>query len=239
VTPYAVINNSVTGRKFTLGHPSLRPVQAAIDPTLLRALPGPARLATALDAFIHCLEARLTRADAWLIWPLAEAGLELGWRLLPLAAATDPDDSLLAELARLSLYGGISIAHSRTGLIHTLSVAFASFCDLPHGLLNARLLPHALAHNLPGYDGLLAQVVGRCGGTPMADDAAALQRLTDWLGGLIGCQLPPASGAAIRARQAALVARLLQDGGLPGVSHGTINEAALTALVARIADAAG
>ena len=237
VTPYAVINNSVTGRKFTLGHQALRPVQAAIDPGLLRVLPPEVRLATALDAFIHCLEARLTRADQRLIVPFADAGLALGWRLLPQAADETPNNETLDALAQMSLYGGLSIAHSRTGLIHTLSVAFATFCQLPHGLLNAYMLPHALAHNLPGYRGLLAETISLCSSQPVTGDMQALDRLVIWLQGLVEIK-SPAPTAAILSRQQALVERVLQDAGLTSVSHGDISENAIVGLIRSIANAA-
>ena len=238
VTQYAVINNSKTGRKFTLAHPSLRATSAAVDPLLLSTLPRSLRLATALDAFTHCLEAVLTRNDARMIAPLAEAGLKIGWRRLADGAETEPTNESLADLARLSLYGGLSIAHSRTGLIHTLSVAFAPFCDAPHGLLNARLLPFALAHSLPGYGGLLAALLSRCTGVSVSDDVSALQRLQAWLEGIIGHE-PPAPRSTILCRQASIVGRIMQDSGLGDVCHGPTNELALISLVRRIANAAG
>ena len=238
VTPYSVINNSETGRKFTISHPALRAVQAAVDPEILQSLPEAVLLSTGLDAFTHCLEAVLTRVDSRLIRPVAEAGLTIGWQTLPQVAKTRLSLELLEDLAQLSLSGGISIAHSRTGLIHTMSVAFAEFCDLPHGLLNARLLPYALAHNLSGYGGLLKAVVQRFSGEPVASDKAAYQRLSDWLIGLIG-STPPAPGSEIHKRLDSIVRRMLQDSGLPGVSHGTIDAESLRSLVKGVADASG
>jgi alcohol dehydrogenase class IV len=236
VTPYTVVNNSVSGRKFTLNHQALRPVQAAIDPIFLRHLPPEVRLVTALDAFIHCLEARLSRADRRLIYPFADAGLALGWRFLPQAGDKKPTNETLEALAQMSLYGGLSIAHSRTGLIHTLSVAFAAICDLPHGLLNAYMLPHALAHNLAGYRGLLAESISLCSQQRVTDDMEALDRLVSWLRGLVEIK-SPAPAADILSAQQALVQRVLQDSGLPSVSHGDISEAAINGLIRSIANA--
>ena len=238
VSPYCVINNSETGRKFTLTHGGLRPVQAAIDPEFLRHLPGKARLATAIDAFTHCLEAVLSRQSNRVISPIAETGLKLGWNRLYQSVEKDPDTGLLADLAQLSLYGGISIAHSRTGLIHTMSVAFAEFCDMPHGLLNARLLRFALAHNMPGYDGLLKELFAVFSGENVDTDKEAYNRLTGWLDGLIGPGGLP-SEHEIRERVPSIVKRMLQDGGLPGVSHGVINAESLTSLIESVADASG
>lgn len=237
VTPYCVVTNSATGRKFTITHSALRPVQAAVDPELLLPLPVSIRLATALDAFIHCLEAVLTRADSQVIAPIAEAGLKIGWRRLAEAGSTKPSETLVVELAKMSLFGGICISHSRTGLIHTLTVAFAEFVDIPHGLLNAYLLPYALAHNLSGYHGLLAEVVVGFTGEPVTSDEVAYDWLISWLEALIGRQ-PPFSAATIRERQDRIVRRILQDQGLPAVSHGVIDVSSVNTLVGKIADAA-
>jgi alcohol dehydrogenase class IV len=238
VTPYAVINNSLSGRKFTLSHSSLRPVQAVIDPLLLAAMPVQVLRDSALDAFTHCLEALLTRADTRLIAPWAEAGLRIAYALIPHIGRQELNAADFDDLARLSLWGGASIAHSRTGLIHTLSVALARYSPHAHGLLNASLLSHALAHNLPGYDGLLARVVGgMMADTPAPlDDVQALHRLTHWLAGIIG-DIRPADDALLRQHRSELVDRLLQDKGLTAVSHGDVQAAALDHLIGSIGHA--
>ncbi len=232
VTPYCVINNSKTGRKFTLSHQSLQSVQAAVDPGLLKELPAHAQLATALDAFTHCLEALLNTSGNRLIDPISEAGLQIAWKRIGHILSEKTPEEIRNDLATLSLYGGISIAHNRTGLIHTLSVAFAEYCDLPHGLLNAHLTAYALRHNLAGYDGRLAAVISRMTGKDIATDAKALEVMSDWLRKNIGSDaFAPAPTAE---NQEKIVRRILQDKGLPGVSHGIIDEASLNATVAEI-----
>jgi len=236
VTPYAVVNNSVTGRKFTLNHPSLRATQAAIDPSFLERLPDDIILSTALDAFTHCLEALLTRADTQLIWPIAMQGLQIAWRRLQPDSRAAGGIDYLTELARLSLFGGISIAHSRTGLIHTLSVAFAQFCKIPHGLLNSRLLPFAIRHSLDCYGGLLQRVIGEASGKSLNSDQEAYNVLLSWLREIVDCD-PPLATASIIKYNEALVKRLLQDTGLSLVCHGDVSEAGLNRLIEGIHNA--
>ncbi len=233
VTPYCVINNSATKRKYTLSHQSLRPVQAAIDPELLKGLPIRTQLATALDAFTHCLEALLHRSGNRLVDPISEAGLRIAWKRIGPTPAGGASQEVRNDLAILSLYGGISIAHNRTGLIHTLSVAFAEFCDLPHGLLNAYLTEYALQHNLAGYNGRLATVISSMTGRDIATDAEALAIVSDWLHKSIDTDTAD-HAFTIVGDQGRIVRRILQDKGLSGVSHGIIDEASLNATVARI-----
>ena len=230
VTPYTVVNNSGTGRKFTLHHPDLRATQAAIDPSVLARVPDDIILPTALDAFTHCLEALLTRADSQLIWPIAVHGLRIAFRQLQPAGRAVGGGDYFSDLARLSLFGGISIAHSRTGLIHTLSVAFAQFCETPHGMLNSRLLPFALQHSLDSYGGLLQRVVKAASGQAVKNDQEAYDFLVAWLRSIIGDDLP-LSPEIVAYNKEALIARILQDEGLSAICHGNVSEAGLSSLI--------
>lgn len=230
VTPYAVINNSDTCRKFTLHHLDLRSAQAAIDPSVLISVPDEIILSSALDAFSHCLEAVLSCADTQLIWPIATQGLQIAWNRLHPEVRSIGGSSYFSDLARLSLFGGISIAHSRTGLIHTLSVAFAQFCKTPHGMLNARLLPFAIRHSLQSYDGLLRRVVEAACGQSLNSDQEAFDLLVSWLHGIIGTDFPLPPAQVARNKEA-LIARLIQDKGLPLVCHGDVSETGLNRLI--------
>lgn len=233
VTPYCVINNSFTGRKFTLNHPSLRASKAAIDPTLLHVVPDDILLPTALDAFTHCLEALLTRAETQLIWPSAMKGLQIAWRRLHPDSRAKGGADYFSDLALMSLFGGVSIAHSRTGLIHTSSVAFAQYCKTTHGMLNGRLLPFVLRHCLGNYDGLLRRVVSEASGVSLMGDREAHDLLVDWLSHIIGDEVP-LDPRVVAENKEELIYRMLQDNTLSLVSHGDVSHAGLNRLVEEI-----
>lgn len=236
VTPYAVINNSRSGRKFTLKHDGLRGQEVAVDPELLRQLTKEVMLASALDAFTHCLEALLTKSPTDLVRPYAIEGLRIAWRILPKIKKQDLSEADLLALSRMSLFGGIAISHSRTGLIHTMSVAFAQYCDLPHGILNARLLRFALRHSLAAYRGLLKNLIEAISGRQYSADAEAYHILIAWLENIIG-EEPPLKKELIIKNSDSLVHRMLQDQGLPSVCHGLVTEEALRQLIQEIANA--
>jgi alcohol dehydrogenase class IV len=234
VTPYTVINNSSTGRKFTISHPLLRPVQATIDPDLLTTLPFKVRLTTGLDAFVHCLEAVLTRTDTPLVSPLAMVGLSIGWKKLPALKNQCSTADTLYQLARMSVLGGLCIAHSRTGLVHTLSVALSRYFDLPHGLLNAYLLPFVLKNNITAYNGLLGKIMSTIIGNEKLRDEDVLEKITDWSKKLLDKRMPFSSELIIN-HEAEIIARVLQDKGLQTVSHGPVNEISLKNMLGNIA----
>jgi len=236
VTPYTVINNSVTGRKFTLGNTLIRPMKAIVQPSLIDVgISDEIKLISGIDAFIHCFEALVSRQETELIQPFALEGLRKGWTLLPEMSTGKSDFAINDKLAFISLYGGISIAHCRTGLIHTLSVAFAKYISLPHGLLNASMVKYAVGHHLPHYNGLLAYTMNNALHTSFSNDAEAYEKLQQWFDQLIQHLGRPISFTELPDAEH-IVDRLLQDKGLPDVSHGQINEEQLRKIVNQIID---
>jgi len=234
VTPYAVINNSRTGRKFTLADPRLLPQRAIVDPQLLHGLSPDSFSAGVFDAFIHALEAWLNRQGN-LFEPLAEATLRIILNSWPGTPQLIPSAAELAGYARASLYGGLSIAHSRTGLIHTLSVAFARYVELPHGALNAVLTPFVLRFNQAYYHGRLAELLTRLCPERHWDDAAAVDFLCRWfevrLSGA-GSKLP------VQVERSELIAgladRVEQDKGLAAVNWRPLERTSLEGLIAEV-----
>ncbi len=236
VTPYAVITNSNTGRKFTLCHPALRAKITCVDAELLQGLGQQNLIDGALDAFIHNLEALLSADGNRLIDPLARQGLQLGFQSLPATIENSSDLNLLADLALASLYGGLSISHSRTGLIHTLSVAFSEFSRESHGGLNARLLPYVLRFNQHHYARQLAAEVTTFTGRKMANDLAAVKFLNRWVMNQLGnLSISLISGA--KEQREHIVDRVLQDKGLAAVNPRPFDRTLLTELVEEVLNA--
>jgi alcohol dehydrogenase class IV len=239
-TPYAVINNTETGRKFTLSHPALVPERVLMDTQLLTHLEPLACYAGVLDALIHALEARLSRAGNPLIDPLAEWSLHTILANLPELPALDRvSTGVLSSFARAAYFSGVSIAHSRTGLIHTLSVALSRFVKAPHGVLNARIAPHVLNVNRGHYRGELATLLSGLLHTrhpQAATDDSAVDYLSNWLR-----QRTPISRIALEHQgldQKALVTvltdRVAQDTGLARVNPRPLDRNLLESLVIEI-----
>jgi len=152
LTPYGVIINSQTRRKFTVSSTHFYPRSAVVDPALSVSQPAMITLASGLDAWIQALEAYLSAQSNALITPLIESVLKAVPSSLS-ALLMNPSDLIgRAELSRSAAMGGIIISHLRTGLVHTMSVALSAHVDLPHGLLNAVILPWVLEFNFESCD---------------------------------------------------------------------------------------
>lgn len=234
VTQYAVINNSVSGRKFTLGHECLRAKRAYLIPEILQTLPMNQILATALDGFIHALEALLNEVHNPIVEPVGIEAMRLIHRHLMTIVHGDYGAEQLEALALASLYGGICISSSRTGLIHTLSVAFSEFHKLSHGVVNAQLLPHAVRFNRDHYKGRLKQIVSDFSAQPFKSDHDAAQYLSLWVASLLPADIAPLNKSITTDEIDHIVARVMQDRGLPLVNSRPFDHGDIRALVEEI-----
>jgi len=234
VTPYSVINNRRNGKKFTVNSPHFFPRVALVDPSLTRTVPPDHRLATGLDAWVHCLEAYLTARPHPMVDPWAKAGLSLVSEHLPIVLEQPQDERGQEALALAALYGGLAIAHSRTGLVHTLSVALAKYAALPHGLLNAVITPHVLAFNLAACDADRLATLSAGGATP----EQIINTVRTWLARL-GVPTRVTLDHYDENLKDALVERVRMDGGLPGVNPRPIEDHHLRRLLDRIVTTEG
>jgi len=182
VTPYSVIKNSITGRKFTITHNNFYPDLAIIAPEFTLSLPEHITLASGLDAWIHCLEAYLSRNSINIINVLAEYGMKLVFQNLQNVLVKPLDISGREKMMEAALIGGLAISHVRTGMIHTMSVALSKYIDnMPHGLINAIVLPYVLNFNRDSYHMSLSHVAGLLIDDEINDDSHALYVIKDWL----------------------------------------------------------
>ncbi len=233
VTPYCVITNSATGRKFTITNNALRPTIAYINTCFLKKLPKKTLLYSALDAFTHNLETLLNIQGNVLINPLATEGLRLIYQNLE--AVLQKPDFVKGQrrLAMAALYGGISITHSRTGLVHTMSVALAEFCKEPHGLLNAKLLHPVLRFNQNHYNGKLAVITSNFTDRNFCSDYDAMEYIGSWLRKLLGTSTLSAN-KVIAAQKTHIVDRVMQDEGLPYINAAAVNRISIGNLLREI-----
>ncbi len=232
ITPYSVINNSQTGRKSTIYHESLFPCTAIIDQNVFATVSKKQTLAGALDTLVHCLEAYTSTQSEILINAFAVQGASLVFSNLQKVLDNPQDIEGRKALADASLYGGASIAHVRTGAMHTLSVALQKYSKLPHGMLTATLLPAVLRFNINHYRGKLASFMSACGFSTTKDQEAA-DILIKLLSNYISFEASPFS--VPKEAILSVVGRVKQDQGLLQVNAKPLSDASIRELVTNIA----
>jgi alcohol dehydrogenase len=174
---YGVITDETLGRKGYVGHESVLPKVAILDPELTLGLPPEPTAATGVDAMTHSLESLLSRNPS----PFAEA-IALGtirtvgeWLL----RAVD-DGSNLEARSRMLLaahYAGVG-QQSGTGVgaVHAIGHAIGTRGRLAHGTALATVMPEVFETYLGVRDRELALVAVALGAVDPRDPEAGAAR---------------------------------------------------------------
>jgi len=116
------------------------------DPELLATLPAQTLGASGLNAWAHTIEAHYARRAHW----LGKAAAVSAGRRLPsllLAAAKRRDTELHRSLFEVAHLAGFALNACSMGLHHATCHALGGLTQIPHGVLNAMVLPHAVRLN--------------------------------------------------------------------------------------------
>jgi alcohol dehydrogenase len=147
VSQFCVITDTGRRLKATIAGRALVPDISVTDPSLLTTMPPELSAHTALDALSHGIEAYVSKAASFLSDGHALAAIRgVLDHLLP--SIDDPADLRAREgIARASLQAGIAFTNALLGATHAIAHQIGGYLDLPHGLLNAILLPHVMRFN--------------------------------------------------------------------------------------------
>ena len=147
VSQFCVITDTTRRIKCTIAGRALVPDISVTDPSLLTTMPPELSAHTALDALSHGIEAYVSRAASFLSDGHALAAIRgVLEHLLP--TMDDPGDLRAREgIARASLQAGIAFTNALLGATHAIAHQIGGYLEVPHGLLNAILLPHVMRFN--------------------------------------------------------------------------------------------
>lgn len=214
VSQFCVVTDTKRLIKITIGARALVPDISVTDPRTLLTVPHDITAYTAIDVLSHAVESYLSLAASFLTDTHALTAIRsVCEHLLP--ALDHPADLAPREgLARASLQAGLAFSNALLGATHAISHQIGGLTDLPHGLLNAILLPHVMEFNATVATGRLADVAAAMGlrtglMTPQEAADAAIQTVRAFAGkaGLpttlreigVGCgQLDRVAQAALR-----------------------------------------
>ncbi len=143
VTAFSILTHE--GVKHPLVDPGLRPDVAILDDSFLEKLPPSLIADGGMDVISHCVEAVGGRNGSPFTQALAVSAFERVMRLLP--ASFEGDRSVRGEIHCAATMAGIAFDHGGLGICHGLSHALGGRFHLPHGKLNAILLPHVMTFN--------------------------------------------------------------------------------------------
>ncbi len=163
VSQFCVVTDTVRRLKVTIGARALVPDISVTDPRALTTVPHDITAYTAIDVLSHAIESYVSLAASFLTDTHALTAIRGACEHL-LPALDRPGDLRPREgLARASLQAGLAFSNALLGATHAISHQLGGLTDLPHGLLNAILLPHVMEFNAAVATSRLADVAGAMG----------------------------------------------------------------------------
>lgn len=132
---------------------------AVLDPDLTLGLPRHVTAATGIDAMVHAIEAYTSARRKN---PLSDMLAREALRLLSanlLAACDRPDDRAARANMLLGAHlAGVAFNNAPVAGVHALAYPLGGHFHVPHGLSNALVLTHVLAHNMHAAMGHYAEL---------------------------------------------------------------------------------
>jgi acetaldehyde dehydrogenase / alcohol dehydrogenase len=148
VTPFAVISEPATGKKYPLADYALTPSVAIVDPLLTTALPPTLAADSGFDALTHAIEAYVSVYANDFTDGLALHAIRLVFGHLE-AAVNDRDGSPEAreKMHNAGTIAGMAFGNAFLGIVHAMSHTLGATFHVAHGRTNAVLLPHVIRYN--------------------------------------------------------------------------------------------
>ena len=179
VTDVAILTHD--GVKHPLVDRRILPDVAILDDELLQGLPKSLIADAGFDVLAHALEGFVAVNGGAVTDALAKEAFCKAFVRLPASFAGDTSVRLEMHLA--STMAGMAFSQAGLGLCHAMSHVLGGRFHVPHGRLNAILLPAVVEANAPGAAEKYARMA-RAAGLGGTAETVALRNLKNGLAGL-------------------------------------------------------
>jgi acetaldehyde dehydrogenase/alcohol dehydrogenase len=148
VTPFAVVTDDATGKKYPIADYELTPNMAIIDANYVMNLPKSLTAFGGVDAVTHALEAYVSIMANEFSDGQALQALKLLKEHLPSSYKNGAKDPKAREKVHYAAtLAGIAFANAFLGGCHSMAHKVGAAFHLPHGLANALLISNVIRYN--------------------------------------------------------------------------------------------
>ena len=147
VTSFAVITDKQRNKKYPLADYELTPDVAIIDPDLVMSLPKSVTADTGMDVLTHAIEAYVSVMASDYTDGLSEKAVELVFKYLKEAYEHGDNRTAREKMHNASTIAGMSFTNAFLGVCHSMAHKIGAEFHLPHGRINAILLPYVVRYN--------------------------------------------------------------------------------------------
>ena len=147
VTSFAVISDKKNNKKYPLADYELTPNVAIIDPDLVMSLPKSITADTGMDVLTHAIEAYVSNMASDYTDGLAEKAVELVFKNIREAYNNGSNAYAREKMHNASTIAGMAFTNAFLGINHSLAHKIGAEFHLPHGRINAILLPYVIRYN--------------------------------------------------------------------------------------------
>ncbi|QDQ09447.1 bifunctional acetaldehyde-CoA/alcohol dehydrogenase [Streptomyces spectabilis] len=148
VTPFAVISDPATGKKYPLADYALTPSVAIVDPLLTTELPPALAADSGFDALTHAIEAYVSVYANDFTDGLALHAIRIVFDHIEAAVnARDRQPEAREKMHNAGTIAGMAFGNAFLGIVHAMSHTLGATFHIAHGRTNAVLLPHVIRYN--------------------------------------------------------------------------------------------
>ncbi len=176
VTDFAILTHN--GVKHPLVDGTLRPDVAILDSDLLTQLPPKLVADTGFDVLSHALEACVAKDAGAISDCFAREAFCTAFAALP--ASFTGHQEVRLKIHQAATMAGLAFTQAGLGLCHAMSHALGGMFHVPHGRLNAILLPAIVGCNAHAAGAKYAQIA-RAAGLGGSAEAVAVRNLKNGL----------------------------------------------------------
>ena len=153
MTPFAVITDDKTGKKYPLADYILTPSMSIIDPQLVSNLPKGLIALGGIDALVHAIESYVSVLATEFTKAMSARAFILIFKYLVRSYTDNHDHEARENVHYAASIAGTAFANASLGLCHSIAHSIGGKHHVPHGLANAAFISHVIRYNstdMPG-----------------------------------------------------------------------------------------